>query len=207
MSDLPIIFQLLIVSFILAVIFSVTWVYLVPEKYHTKPSVPTDQPEKDDQETFTIEAVTSRRQAQERLFAQLEETKYLRQQRQEMNNQRYDVHLLPPHIKTITLHSAFNQDDDHYQGLVYAQAGDVPPITADQFADYWAIADKMLWAWQGDNIINDYGENSLKELMRERHAQMRASLLVSGWEIIGEKVGNSNLISSEQYTRSCYDEI
>jgi hypothetical protein len=201
-SDLPIFFQIVIVSFVLAVIFSVVWVYLIPEK---QPRPPDDRLDEEDQEDLTIETIKSRRQAQERLFTQLEQAKHLRQQRQEMNAKPYHADLLPPHLQTLTLYALFDIDDDVYRALVYLQADHIP-VKAEQFNDYWEKPDQMLWAWQEDNLLNVnisalHGENTLKELMRERYAQMKASLLMAGWEISGENSPNYNLISCYLRTR------
>lgn len=182
------------ISFVLALIFSIVWVYIIPEKYHQQPPTRSNDDE-EDQANFTIEAVRNRRQAQERLFAQLEQSKHLRIQRQEMNAKPYHAHLLPVDVQAITLLALFDCEIDAYRALVYVQAGDHATFNPDQFNAYWQKPLSMLWAWQGDNIIEDYGENELKQRMRERYTEIKTSLLETGWILQGEIREDYNLIS------------
>ncbi len=197
MSDLPIFFQLALASFVIALVFSVIWVYLTPEK---PPTPSASHEDEEDRETIDHHTIKQRRQAQERLFAHLEQSKHARHQRQALNEQPYTTERLPNDQPIVTLYALFDQDQDVYRALVYLQAEALAP-TRDQFDHYWAIPDQAYWAWQGDNILEAYGENTLKEMMRERYAQMKAVLLVSGWTLLRETQTDFNLISCYERAR------
>jgi hypothetical protein len=195
-SDLPIFFQLAIVSFVMALVFSFIWVYLIPERTIS----PTeDLSAKEDQEMLNHEAFKNRRQAQERLFTHLEETQHLRQQRQEINAKPYQTDLLPIN-QPLTLYALFDRVEDFHRALVHLQADELT-ISPDQFDLYWTIPHQSYWAWQGDNILEPYGETELKQMMRERYAQMKGVLLVSGWVMLRETKTDFNLISCYERTR------
>lgn len=181
--NLPPFFQMAIAIFIASFIISVIWVYVRPTD---EEAPPPDQ--LGDVERRRLEAETHRRRraAQDRLFAALAQTKAIRETRAAMNAARYNADDLPEHVREITVIAAFSIDYDAYRALCYALAGDVAFHPQD-FDAHWDDADAALWAWQGDNIAEDYAEREIKRVMQDRHARMRAALAVVGWLAVREE--------------------
>ncbi|TVR24068.1 MAG: hypothetical protein EA396_02075 [Anaerolineaceae bacterium] len=188
--NLPPFFQMAIAIFIASFIISVIWVYVRPPDEAEAP--PPDQ--LSDVERRRLEAETHRRRraAQDRLFAALEQTKAIRETRTAMNAARYNADDLPEHVREVTVVAAFSIDYDAYRALCYALAGDVA-FDLHAFDAYWDDPQSALWAWQADNIVEDYAEGEIKRVMQDRHARMRAALAVVGWQAVRDERPDEDL--------------
>ncbi|MFW5691290.1 MAG: hypothetical protein ACOCXZ_02205 [Chloroflexota bacterium] len=166
-------------------------------------AVPKDENLSESELRARYEAARSQRvAAQERLFSSIEATREGRAQRAALNAQPYDTDTIDPALDSVWLLRLFRVEEDAYAALVYLLADDPGPVPEDEsafaayFAAQWAQPEAAMWVWQGDNYLEEYSELSLRSTARERQAQMRAILNVSGWQIAAKDDFNDDILEA-----------
>jgi hypothetical protein len=171
-------FQLVIVVFITSFIIAVIWVYVRPQPDTTPPD--DERLSEAELRRRADEERRRRLDAQERLFAGLERERIARERRDAINRRPYLTADLPSHLERVTVVSMMHIEDDVYRAFAYLLDG-WPDDAEGDFEHHWRDFESPLWAWQGDNLLDDYGEDALLRTVRERHRQMVAALRAAGW--------------------------
>jgi hypothetical protein len=124
-----------------------------------------------------------RQAAQDRMVANIQSNREARNRREQLLAQKHDASTITS--DTLSILRMYWQDYDAYAAFVYLLDGDITlpddPISA--FNPYWDAPEAALWAWQGDNVLDDYTEPQLQRAAESKQSAMRGMLTVVGWRV------------------------
>ena len=127
-----------------------------------------------------------REAAQERMAANIQRNREARAQRERILAQQHDASTVTSSTGTLSILRMYRLDFDAYAAFVYLLDGTITlpeddPLQA--FDAYWQAPDDAIWAWQGDNTVEDYTEQQLQRAARSKQDAMRGMLTVVGWQV------------------------